>query len=131
MSICVSRESLRVRLVNVRFSGNCLINSDGDRGDRNEIERSSTGISMLDFLCEYFMNQLCESGSFIFIFFFFIISYFILFVFDLQKGKMVLEECPRNSVCAYPCGLSHCDPPCLTGAGEKSPVLLLCSINLS
>lgn len=76
------------------------------------------GISMLDFLYEYFMNQLYE-----FVAFFFLIWYFILFVFDLQKGKVVLEQCPGNSVCAYPCGLLYRDLTCLTGAGEKSPAL--------
>lgn len=55
---------------------------------------------MLDFLCEYFMNQLYKFvavGVFI-------IQPFPLFVFVLRQGKVVLEQCPGTGVCAHPCG---------------------------
>lgn len=47
-------------------------------------------------------------------------SWFILFLFDLQKKKVVLEQCPENSVHAYPGGLLYRDPACLTGAGKNA-----------
>lgn len=58
------------------------------------------GISALDFLGEYFMNQLNEFAAIGL----FIIQPFPLFVFDLQQGKVVLEQCPGTGVCAHPCG---------------------------
>jgi len=70
------------------------------------------GISMLDFLYEYFMNQL-----YVFVAVVFLIWCCILFLFDFQKAKVVLEQCPGNIPCAFPCGLLYPDLTCLAGAG--------------
>lgn len=110
-SVCVRRlESDGV--INVRFSGNCLMNSDGGRGgERWDVDRSSAGISVPDFLYEYFMSQLDE---FVWILFVcaslvFVLTWYVILVrSDVPKGRAVLSSAPGQRPCLGP--LLHRDP---------------------
>lgn len=110
-SVCVRRlESDGV--INVRFSGNCLMNSDGGRGgERWDVDRSSAGISVPDFLYEYFMSQLDE---FVWILFVcaslvFVLTWYVILVrSDVPKGRAVLSSAPGQHPCLGP--LLHRDP---------------------
>lgn len=67
---------LRVRVVNVRLSGHCLIDSDGRGGGKIGTGRRTC---RLDFLYEYLMNGLYEL---------IVVGFFCLFfLFDLIFSK--------------------------------------------
>lgn len=121
-SVCVRRlESDGV--INVRFSGNCLINSDGGGGgERWDGDRSSVGISMPDFLYEYFMSQLDE---FVWILFVcaslaFVLTWYVVLVRSgVPKGRAVLSSALGAASVPGPTSAPRPDPS--AGAGEETP----------
>lgn len=134
-SVCVRRlESDGV--TNVRFSGNCLISSDGGGGGEGwDGDRSSGGISVPDFLCEYFMSQLDEfmvvwilfvCASLVFV----LAWYVILVRSGVPKGRAVLSSARGAASVPGPNSAPRPDPSVVLGRKPQAAAVTGCSFIL-